>query len=71
MLLIVYDEKYWKEIINFEALVTNQVISSSNLKLFSFCNSIDEAFIKITEHFEKYYLTQKEIEQIEPKVDLK
>lgn len=71
MLLIVYDEKYWKEIINFEALVTNEVISRSNLQLFSFCNSIEEAFIMITEHFEKYYLTQKEIEQIEPKVDLK
>lgn len=70
MLLIVYDEKYWKEIINFEALVTNEVISRSNLQLFSFCNSIEEAFIMITEHFEKYYLTQKEIEQIEPKVDL-
>jgi uncharacterized protein (TIGR00730 family) len=71
MLLVVYDEKYWRSIINFEGLVQNGVISSSDLNLFSFCNSVDEAFDKIKAHFQKYYLTEKEIKREEPKVDLK
>jgi uncharacterized protein (TIGR00730 family) len=71
MLLVVYDEKYWRSIINFDGLVQNGVISKSDLNLFSFCNSVDEAFDKIKAHFEKHYLTETEIKREEPKVDLK
>jgi uncharacterized protein (TIGR00730 family) len=72
MLLIVYDEKYWKNIINFDALVSNAVISSSDLNLFSFCNNVDEAFNLIKSHFEKYYLKKEEEKlQEEPKIQLK
>jgi uncharacterized protein (TIGR00730 family) len=71
MLLIVYDEKYWKSILNFEGLVQNSVISRSDLNLFSFCNSVDEAFNKIKNHFERHYLNANEIKREEPKVDLK
>jgi hypothetical protein len=72
MLLIVYDEKYWKNIINFDGLVANAVISPEDINLFSFCNDIDEAFKQITKHFEKYYLKKEdEKREEEPKIQLK
>jgi len=71
LLLIIYDEKYWKSIINFEALVENGMISDSDLKLFNFCNSVDETFKKIVRHLNKHYSKTKEPEIIEPILDLK
>ena len=71
LLLIIYDEKYWKSIINFEALVEKGMISDSDLKLFNFCNSVDETFEKIVRHLNKYYSKAKEPEVIEPILDLK
>jgi hypothetical protein len=72
MQLIVYDEKYWKNIINFDALIANAVISPSDMNLFSFCNDIDEVFAQVTRHFEKYYLRKEtEKRQEEPKIQLK
>ena len=59
MKIIIYDELFWKEIINFEKLIEHGTISRSDLKLFDFCSTIDEAFIKVTSHFEKYYLKSK------------
>ncbi len=55
MKIIIYDEKYWREIINFDAMIKHGTISKKELKLFDFCNTIDEAFLKITAHFERYY----------------
>ncbi|MDR3625925.1 MAG: TIGR00730 family Rossman fold protein [Ignavibacteriaceae bacterium] len=66
MLLVVYDEKYWKSIINLNGLVENGVINKSDLSYFNFCNTVDEAFTAIVNHFDKHYLTQKEPEAIEP-----
>ncbi|MBN1637863.1 MAG: TIGR00730 family Rossman fold protein [Ignavibacteriales bacterium] len=54
--ILVYDKKYWNEIINFDALLSNGMISANDKKLIEFCNDVDEAFNKITEHFKKYYL---------------
>ena len=71
MLLVVYDEKYWKSIVNFDGLVRNNVIGAEDLKLFTFCSSVTEAFNTITRHFEKHYLTPKEKKREEPTVDLK
>lgn len=69
--LIVYDEKYWRTIINFDELIENEVISRSDMDLFTFCSSVDSAFKVITKHFEKYYLKEREPEIIEPKLHLK
>ena len=71
MLLVVYDEKYWKSIVNFDGLVQNNVISPEDLKLFTFCSSVTDAFNTITRHFEKYYLTPKEKKRAEPIVELR
>jgi len=59
LLIVVYDEKFWRSIINFESLVEHEVISQNDLNLFSFCSSIDDAFNLITKHFEKNYFSKK------------
>ncbi len=71
LLLVVYDEKYWKSIINFDGLIENGVVSKSDMNNISFCNSVDAAFKLITNHFEKYYSKEKENLTGEPKIELK
>ncbi len=56
---IIYGEKYWKTIINFDALVDHGVISPEDFNLFEFCNTPEEAFKSICDHFQKYYLNRK------------
>jgi uncharacterized protein (TIGR00730 family) len=56
MKIIVYGEKYWKQLINFDHLIKMGTINKSDLKLFDFCDNVDDAFDKIKTHFEKYYL---------------
>ncbi|RPI73769.1 MAG: LOG family protein [Ignavibacteriales bacterium] len=70
LLLIVYDKKYWSSIINFHGLVEHGVISRNDMNLFSFCNTVDEAFHLITTHFTKNYLN-KDTEGMEPNLNLK
>lgn len=71
LLVVVYDEKYWKSIINFDNLEKHGMISRGDLELFSFCNTVDEAFDVIKAHFEQNYLSEKELATTEPKVALK
>lgn len=71
LLVVVYDEKYWRSVINFENLEKHGMISKGDLKLFSFCNSVDDAFNLIKCHFEEHYLNEKELAISEPKVALK
>jgi uncharacterized protein (TIGR00730 family) len=58
--IIIYDEKYWKKIINFDALIDYGTISESDMNLFSFAATIQDAFELITAHFEKYYLRKRD-----------
>lgn len=58
MKIIVYDEKYWKTVLNFEALIEFGVINPEDLDLLSFCNTPEEAFREITQYFEKHYLNK-------------
>lgn len=53
--IICYDEEYWKEILNFEGLIKHGMISASDMKLFDFCNTVDDAFKKLKKHFTKLY----------------
>ena len=71
LLVVVYDEKYWRDIVNFDALIDYGVISSSDMNLFSFSSSVDESFKLIKAHFEKHYLNEKEKQVTEPKINLK
>ena len=54
--VIVYDSEYWSNILNFDGMIENGLISKKDLKLFDICDDIDEVFKKVTDHFTKYYL---------------
>ena len=69
--LIIYDKKYWEQIINFNALVEMGLIGEADLKIFNMCNSVDEAYNVIIKHLTKYYSKEKEPEIIEPVLHLK
>lgn len=56
MKIVIYDTEYWKQIINFDALIEQGMISASDMKLFDFRDTVDEAFNSITAHFTKHYL---------------
>lgn len=44
MPIIIYGEKYWKKIINFDAMIENLVIGENDLNLVHFSNNPQEAF---------------------------
>jgi predicted Rossmann-fold nucleotide-binding protein len=69
--IVIYDEKYWKSVVNFDALIENGVINESDLKLFHFCNDVDTAFNVIKDHLEKNFLKEKEPAVIEPRIHIK
>lgn len=57
--IIAYGESYWREVLNFDALIEHGMINESDLKIFDFCSTVDEAFEKITSHFKKHYLNNR------------
>ena len=69
--MIIYDENYWRNIINFDGLVEQGMISKSDVNLFSMCSNIDDAYNIITKHLNRYYRKQKEPEVIEPVLRMK
>ena len=71
MMLLVYDEKYWKSMVNFNGLIENGVINKSDMNYLNFCNSVDDAFKIIVRHFDKHYPPKKEPDLFEPKLALK
>jgi uncharacterized protein (TIGR00730 family) len=54
--IIIYGESYWREVLNFDALIEHGMISSADMKYFEFASTVDEAFEKITSYFTKNYL---------------
>ena len=53
--IVIYGEKYWKDVINFDAMVKWGTISPEDLNLFKFCNTPQEAFDVLTKALEKEY----------------
>lgn len=47
MLILLYGSTYWKEVINFEALVRHGVIESADLELFTFVDEPGEALARL------------------------
>ena len=68
--LVIYDEKYWKSVVNFDALIEQGVINASDLDLFHFCNDIDTAFEIVKDHLDKNFLREKEPSVIEPRITI-
>lgn len=44
IVILLYGSSYWKEIINFDAMVKHGVISAEDLNLFQFVDDVDTAF---------------------------
>lgn len=42
MKILLYDRKYWDQVIRIEGLIENYTISESDLELFKWCESVDE-----------------------------
>lgn len=54
--LIVYDEEFWNEIVNFKALAKYNMISKEDLSLFKFANTPEEAFSYLKKGIKKNYV---------------
>jgi uncharacterized protein (TIGR00730 family) len=48
--IVLYGSSYWRELINFEALVRHGMISASDLALLHFADDTDTAFQLLREH---------------------
>lgn len=44
IIILLYGEKYWREIIHFESLLKYKTVEPEDLKLFSYCSDPKEAF---------------------------
>jgi hypothetical protein len=56
ILIVLYGSEFWNEILNFEALVKHGVISPSDLDLFKFANTPEEALKILQTGLTRYYL---------------
>ncbi len=51
--IVIYGEKFWKEIVNFDALVKWGTISADDLNLFKFVDDVDTAFEYLKQELSK------------------
>ena len=54
--VFVYAREYWEKLINFSLFLERDMIDKEDIELFSFVNSPDEAFEKITSSLSRIYL---------------
>jgi uncharacterized protein (TIGR00730 family) len=47
--IVLYDESYWRDIVNFEAMVDHGVISASDLNLFTYAETPEEAWEQLVD----------------------
>jgi uncharacterized protein (TIGR00730 family) len=56
IVVVLFGSKYWKEVLNFEALVKHGTISPEDLKLFQYADDPAEALQILQEKLTKYFL---------------
>ncbi|MBX9600759.1 MAG: TIGR00730 family Rossman fold protein [Bryobacteraceae bacterium] len=56
MVIVLYGTSFWREMVNFDALVKYGMISPSDLDLFSFADDIETAMNLLQEGLKKHYL---------------
>jgi uncharacterized protein (TIGR00730 family) len=44
LVILLYGEKYWREVLNFDSMLKNKTIMPEDVRLFSFCSKPKEAF---------------------------
>ncbi len=54
IIILLYGEEYWREIINFDALLKHKAIYSEDLELFHFCSDPKEAFQYLKQSLVKF-----------------
>ncbi len=60
MVVILYGTSFWKEVINFDALVRHGMISADDLNLFQFADDVDTAFQELKSGLTRYYLQDEQ-----------
>ena len=53
MPVVIFDSKFWKKVVNWEYLAEAGMINKEDLKLFKFCDTVDEAYDFITKAIDK------------------
>lgn len=56
ILIVLYGSDYWREILNFDALLKYGMISKEDMNLFSFADTPDDALRLLKDGLTKYYL---------------
>ena len=56
ILVVLYGSEYWKEILNFDALVKHEMISPDDLKLFQYADDPESAMAILTGSLTRHYL---------------
>ena len=60
MVVLLYGTTFWKEVINFDALVRHGMIAADDLNLFEFADDVDTAFRILETGLTKYYLQDEQ-----------
>jgi uncharacterized protein (TIGR00730 family) len=56
IIIVLYGSEFWNEVLNFEALIRHGVISASDMDLFQFANSPQQALNLLKDGLTRYYL---------------
>ncbi len=64
MPIVLFGEEFWKEIVNFDALVKWGMISPEDLRLFLITDSVDEAFNYLSGRLEELYPSPEKLDEI-------
>jgi hypothetical protein len=56
MVVLLYGTEFWKEVLNFEALVKYGTINAEDLKLFQYADDVDTAFQILHDGLTEFYL---------------
>ena len=68
--IILYGTEFWKEVLNFDALVQHGMISSQDLDLFSFADTPQEAMNRLKPFLEEHYLQPHQVREAEDLPDI-
>ena len=58
MPIVIYGREYWEKVVNFKEMVKWGTISSEDLKLFKFCDDIEETFKYLKSELTKHYINK-------------
>ena len=57
--IILYGSTFWKNVINFDYMVEYGTISAADLEMFSYADTVDEAYDKLVAHLQRYLRKDK------------